>query len=53
MSIIACINCSLTYFNIDLLRVRDRRVDTNPVHVHPRDILSVGREAGHSGGILK
>ena len=44
---------SLTYFNINLVRVRLRRIKARPEYIHPHDILSIGRKAGHSGGVLK
>ena len=45
--------CSLTYFNINLIRVRSRRGDTRPAHIHPHHILPINREAGHSCGVLE
>ena len=44
---------SLTYFHIYFLRVNSSGYKARPVHIDSHDILSVGREAGHSGGVLK
>ena len=45
--------CSLTYISIYFLRVSFSWYKARPVHIDSHDILSVGREAGHSGGVLK
>ena len=50
--VIAC-TCSLTYFNINFIRVNSSGYKARPVHIDSHDILSVVREAGHSGGVLK
>ena len=55
ISVIACcVLCSLTHFNIDLVRVSSRRVKSGPVHIHPHHkLMSVTRKTGHSCGVLK
>ena len=46
--------CSLTHFNIDLVRVSSRRVKSGPVHIQPHHkLMSVTRKSGHSCGVLK
>ena len=55
MSIIVCrVLCSLTHFNINLIRVSSRRVEGRPVHIHPQHkLMPVTRKSGHSCGVLK
>ena len=53
VTIITYIYPSLTYFNINFPRVNSSRYKARPVHIDSHDILSVGREAGHIGGVLK
>ena len=46
--------CSLTHFNIDLVRVSIRRGEARPVHIQPHHkLMSVTRKTGHSCGVLK
>ena len=52
--IVCCVLCSLTHFNINLIRVSIRRVEGRPVHIHPHHkLMSVTRTPGHSCGVLK
>ena len=45
---------SLTHFNIDLIRVNNRRVKAGPVHIHPHHkLMSTIIKTGHSCGVLK
>ena len=55
MSIIVCrVLCSLTHFNINLIRVSIRRVESSPGHIQPHHkLMSITRQTGHSSGVLK
>ena len=52
--IVCCVLCSLTHFNINLIRVSSRRVESSPGHIHPHHkLMSVTGKTGHSCGVLK
>ena len=55
ISVIVCrVLCSLTHFNIDLVRVSSRRVESSSGHIQPHHkLMSVTRQTGHSCGVLK
>ena len=55
MSIIVCrVLSSLTHFNINLIRVNNRRVEAGPVHIQPHHkLMSISIKTGHSCGVLK